>query len=276
MRRARRLGGGASASRVAGSAALRRVPWMFGRGAGGALAWRKTVSIVRKARGTLTLSLLVVLLLGLLATALTGEGGEGAALVRSLFFAGLGTMDLCGGLRFDFREDLERMEAIKTWPVSPFVLFAATLLPEWVLVTSVLSAGVLGLALLCGDLGLVLLPVLLGLPMVAASWIMIDNIVFLFAPTRFVPGQDGALQNAGRVMIVALVRMLVVGLLLVAVGLSGLGTWFLARHALELPEPLAVGLGAGAACWVWLVALAALLYAGGLLLRRFDVARERG
>jgi hypothetical protein len=71
IRRVRRVGGGASAAKLSDRAAGLRVPWFFGRGPAGAVAWRKASGILRKARGTLWVSLGVLALLVLLVVATT-------------------------------------------------------------------------------------------------------------------------------------------------------------------------------------------------------------
>ena len=54
---------------------------------------------------------------------------------RQQVWESVGTLYLCAGLRFDFREDLDAMESLKAWPVRPWRVFLATLLPEVVLVS---------------------------------------------------------------------------------------------------------------------------------------------
>lgn len=272
IRRVRRSGGAVSSSKISGIASLRRVPWWFGRSPLGAIAWRKSVGVVRRARGTLFMSLLVIALLSLLVRSLGGDGPS-AALLRAGFFAVFGTFYLCNGLRFDFREDLGRLAVMKTWPVGAWTLFCATLLPQWTLVTTLLCGALLVLATLDGALGLELAPVLLAVPLLVAYWIAVDNIVFLLAPFRATPGQDGMLQNAGRAMLMGLVRMIVYALFAGTIGLAFFGTWWLLPQ-LGIPERSALALGTLAGLGVGLVGAAGLTWIGGRALARFDVARE--
>ena len=44
------------------------------------------------------------------------------------------------------------------------------------------------------------------LPLIVFGWVAVDNVVFLFSPVRYVPGQGGALQNAGRGLVLMLIR----------------------------------------------------------------------
>lgn len=272
IRRVRRSGGAISASKISTPAALRRVPWFFGRSALGAIAWRKSASVVRRARGTLFMSLLVIALLSLLAHTMGGDE-PGAALVRSAFFALFGTFYLCNGLRFDFREDLGRLAVMKTWPVGAWTLFCATLLPQWALVTLLLCGALVVLNAFDGGLTIELAPVLLAVPLLVAYWIAVDNIVFLLAPFRTSPGQDGMLQNAGRALLMGLVRMVVYGLFAGTIGLAFVGTWALLPR-LGVGEQAALALGTCAGLGVGVVGAAALTWVGGRALARFDVARE--
>ncbi|MBM3976534.1 MAG: hypothetical protein FJ299_06040 [Planctomycetes bacterium] len=272
IRRSRRSGGAVSAGKVSPSGALRRVPWFFGRSALGAIAWRKSAGVVRRARGTLFMSLLMILLLSFLVRGMGGDD-ERAALVRSIFFAVLGTLYLCNGLRFDFREDLGRMAAMKSWPVGSWGLFCATLLPEWTLVSLLLCGALFVLNLSYGGLSLELAPVFLAVPMLVAYWITVDNIVFLLAPFRTTPGQDGVLQNAGRALLMGLVRMLVYALFAGTIGLAFVGTWTL-LPLLGVDERSAFALATLAGGGVGCVGAAALTWIGGRALARFDVARE--
>jgi hypothetical protein len=272
MRRARRGGGSVSAGKVSAASALRRVPWIFGRGPSGAIAWRKFAGMLRRARGTLLVSLVVIVLLSLLARGIGGGADEGA-LVRSGFFALFGTFYLCNGLRFDFREDLGRLGVLKSWPVSPWMLFCASLLPEWALVSGLLWAGLLALNVFAGGLSLALVPIFCGVPLLVAYWISIDNIVFLLAPFRATPGQDGALQNAGRGLLMGLVRLIVYCFFASTIGLAYVGTWWLLPR-LGVGERLALVAATLAGLGVGTIGAGVLSWIGGRAVARFDVARE--
>ncbi len=275
IRRARRSGGGASASRISRRAAGWRVPWLFGRGPMGALAWRKTVSIVRKARGTLTVSILVLAFLTMFSTVLLDGAARRDVLAGATVIALVGTIYLSAGLRFDFREDLDAMERIRTWPLPPRRVFLGMLVPQVCLVTLLLEVAVLLRCLLSGSFPPGVLLIVLALPLVAFAWIAIDNALFLLVPVRFVPGQEGTLQNAGRALVMMFVRLL----FLVVVGGPAATAGVLAYVGVE------DGLGAGEAAAGMAAALAVsavllladlgLVFLGGLALGRFDVARDR-
>ncbi len=276
LSRARR-GGGAAAGRASARAALWRVPWLFGRSPAGAIAWRKTAAIVRKAKGAFWVSVLALLFISAFSTLAIPDGEEQVkAQWTPVLFALLGTFYLCAGLRFDFREELERMEVIRAWPLAPAGVFLATLLPEVVVVSVLLSGAVLLQALLLSRLHPVLLGIVPCLPFLVLSWVALDNAVFLFAPVRVVPGHEGALQNAGRGLLLMFVRMLFLGLVLFLGGGAALAAGFGTRELLGWSTTAS----AAAAFAVLALALAALdlflIWLGGQVLQRFDVARDRG
>jgi hypothetical protein len=153
--------------------------------------------MARKAKGAFWVSLVALLFItvfaGFFFRSIAGE----LAVLRPLVIAVLGTVYLCSGLRFDFREELERMDVIRAWPLASPRVFLAMLLPEVLLVSLLIDATVLLDCLFTrGDPGSVA-GVILGTPVLVFAWVAVDSVVFLFAPVRLVPGRDGFVQNAG-------------------------------------------------------------------------------
>lgn len=270
-----RRGGGVAATRASRASARWRIPWLFGRGPAGAIAWRKCAGLVRKAKGAFWVALLALLFITIFANLLLDGSPAEQALGMPVMIATLGTIYLCSGLRFDFREELERMDVIRAWPLAPARVFLAMLLPEVLLVAFLVGATVLGEATLARRLTLDAVAVAACLPFLVFAWVAGDNLVFLFAPVRVVPGQDGFVQNAGR-------RMLQMGLLgAVLLVLGGLGAvGFLGAtllvDALGAPEAITRAAGYAGLLAVLAAGDALLVLLGGLVLRRFDVARDRG
>jgi hypothetical protein len=268
-----RAGGGASAMRASRALAQWRVPWLFGRGPAGAIAWRKCTGMARKAKGALWVALAALAFL-VLFVELLFDGSERAR-DAPLVIAILGTIYLCSGLRFDFREELERMDAVRSWPLAPRRIFLFMLLPEVALVVLLLGATIVLEALARGALGPDTLGFLVGLPFLVFAWVALDNVVFLFAPVRHVPGQDGLVQNAGRRMLqmVLLVALALVAGLAAALAfhaVTWLGVW------LALGPAVSQGLALGAVLFVLAAIDGLLVCVGGAVLVRFDVARDRG
>ena len=113
------------------------------------------------------------------------------------------------------------------------------------------------------------------LPLVVFAWVAVDNAVFLFAPVRFVPGQEGAVQNAGRGLILMMFRFLLVGVGTTLAVTAYFAGEMLATDVFGASEPGARALGA---FWVWTSLFfidAVLVWIGAWCLRRFDVAADR-
>ncbi len=275
LNRARRGALGASGASASKRTLGWNLPWVFGRGGFGAIAWLKLASIVRKARGTLIVSASVVALVTLMMTAAFDGPSAATTVVGAAMLAIIGTFYLCAGLRFDFRTDLELMEQIKAWPVRPTLVFLATLLPEVVLVSIALYAGIFVRAAITSAFHPGVYAVLAFQPLVTLAWVALDNAVFLFSPVRYSPGQEGALQHMGRSVVLMLLRIVLLAVAAVVAGVPG----FLVYWPLDPSfDGDATALVAGLiVCWFGLLGVNALLVLlGGHMLRRFDVARDRG
>jgi hypothetical protein len=271
-----RRGGGVAATRASAAAAARKVPWLFGRGPLGAIAWKKSAGLARKARGAFWVALVALVFITLLANLMFPAHDDGRRLGAPVLIAILGTIYLCSGLRFDFREELERMDVVRAWPVSNERVFVAMLLPEVVLVSILLVFAVLFQCALTDGFSLHVVFVLLGVPLLVFAWVGLDNAVFLLAPVRTTPGQDGLVQNAGQRMIQMLL-LLILALALGGLGyLAALGTMALVGKVLGASLVLTLAAAYAAVLCVLLLGDLALIWLGGSVLRRFDVARDRG
>ena len=261
--------GAISGGRVSQRALGWTIPWICGRGPFGAVAWLKLCAIVRKSRGTLLFSVVVVGFATVFGMQYVREPLGGA-----IFIALLCTVYLAGGLRFDFRGDLDLMETIKTWPLKPWRIFLATILPEAVLISALAAGAIVTRALVTGLLPLDVCLVVVATPIVCLLWLALDNAVFLMAPVRFVPGQGSAMQHTGRAVVLVALRLFLLLVVAVVCVLAGLVAKLIAG-ALQLSENWQRAAMIGAGTLVCFLALAVLIGLGGWALRRFDVAREQ-
>lgn len=258
-----------------------RLPRLFGRGPLGAIAWVKFISVVRKARGTLLVGVLIVSLVTVGVSILIGNvDGDAGNLEVVLGSSGLicllGITYLGGALRFDFRSDLDRMVQIKSWPVSNARIFVGTLLPQVLLISGLLSTAIVVRQLALGTFQPVVLLFPVALPFLVFAWLAVDNAVYLFAPVRFVPGQEGSLHHTGRAIVLLTVRALLVGLTLgVIAGIVALVV-LVGSEVFALSMERAAWISAACAFVVLLAMNAFLAWVGGRMLSRFDVARDRG
>jgi hypothetical protein len=154
-------------------------------------------------------------------------------------------------------------------------VFLATLLPEVVLVTCLLAGTIVLEASAAARVSAHVVGIVGALPFLVFAWVALDNLVFLFAPVRIVPGQDGLVQNAGRRMIQIGLQF---GLGLLVAGCGSLAFWGARAAAVRVGMGAALALVAGyvAVLGVLVAWDASLVLAGGAVLRRFDVARDRG
>lgn len=274
LQRLRRGGAGVGGSKADKFSLTWNVPWLLGRTPFGAIAWLKFVAMLRKARGTLLFSVLVVALVAVAFPMMIRNGDPEFEWVGPAMIAAVGSMYLAAGLRFDFRQDLDLMDLVKTWPVAPTRIFVATILPEVLLITLLLSGAILVRAAFKG-FQVELLPVLLFQPLVTFAWIAVDNAVYLYAPVRFTPGQEGALQHMGRSLLLMLLRLTLLAFSLAIAGAPAVAL-VVGADSLGLDEGLARMIALTYAWIVLLLVNVALAFCGGWILRRFDVARDRG
>jgi hypothetical protein len=236
-------------------------PWWGGVGP---VAWRQATTAMR-GLGRLALFALILgpILVGPL---LAGKDQTGthlpAAVATTLLWL---TVILTTLVPYDFRGDLERMEVLKSLPISAWRLAVGQLLTPVLLVSLVqwLFLGAIQafwqrwepLLLLCAAFAVPANLLVFGL----------DNLLFLWFPSRIVAANPGDFQALGRNVLVLLTKMLV---LLVAGGLSAV--------VLLLVSWLSGSDAAGAlSAWLTLSAFAAALVPlVALAFDRFDVARD--
>ena len=275
LSRIRRGGSGLAGTLISKPELGWRMPWVFGRSSFGAIAWLKLTTIARKARGAFLFSATILLLVTLGMTFAWGDDSAKSVLGGSAVLAFFGTLYLCSGLRFDFRNDLDQMEQIKAWPERPPIVFLATVLPQVVVVSVLVAAGILLRCIAIKGFHPGVVAILLVQPLVALAWTSVDNAVFLLYPIRATPGQEGALQHVGRSVLMSFLRL---GFAAVAIGVSivpAVVTGLVAKKVLGFEDDVAWTVAAAAA-WTGLAVMnAGLVLAGGKLLRRFDLSRDR-
>ena len=260
--------GGAGAFGLSRNARGWRIPWLAGRSPMGAVVWVRTAWLIRQARGTLFIVAAVAVIGIVVGVKVFYAPVSGPATLGLL-----ATVYLASGVRADFRTDLDRMESMRAWPIPPWKVFVATLLPGVSLTVMVVTVMLLIRAVVLGQFGPDLWAVIALAPFLAYVWTAVDNAVFLLFPVRFIPGQGSALQHTGRGFLLVMLRMmLLIGALALALGGAYFLYEFVADHGFGRPT-LALYL---AGAWVLVVgcSLLTLLTAfGAWALARFDVTR---
>jgi len=194
------------------SAGRWRLP-MFARLRGaGPIAWRQSVSALRSSRGVI-----IVLLIMSGAMALAGylmrENGAGIP-ITILGMSALFTFPQM--LQFDFRGDIERIDVLKTLPISAGAIVAGELIVPVIAATIIEWALVLVTGPLATDWITVLL-VCAWLPAANLIVFAVENLVFLYFPRR----QDNKgtnFQASGRQMAVNFIKVFA---LAAAAGITG-------------------------------------------------------
>lgn len=191
----------------------------------------------------------------------------------------IGVMYLCNGLRFDFREDLDKMEVLKTCPVPGWQIFVSNLLPQTIFVSLLVYTAHIVRYFIDGTANEWLILIVPSIPLLTFIWAAVDNIVYLFAPVRAVSGQDTMLQNAGRMFIMMIIRMIAIAIF-IFLATAPIWIWLILCAVLpwNISESFPItNIVAGLLGLPLAAAEAAFLaMLGGEMVRRFDVAFDRG
>lgn len=191
-------------------------------------------------------------------------GGGGAV---SLMFAGLIlslSVLLSPLLGFDFRGDFERMEGLKTLPITSWRLALGQLATPVVLLTISQALALLILASATWPVQPAFWAIAAFAMPLNVVLLEIDNLMFLWFPSRPMAHTPGDIQAMGRVMLMMMAKMFVLAIAAGIASLFGFLAWLLAG-------------------WIATVAVAWLVLAGLAVLfvpviaaafRRFDVASE--
>lgn len=234
----------------------------------GPIAWRQLLTAVRGVKGLLFFFLMVCAM-GLWPMLISGQetgdrpdvgyGLSGGLIVMTFFV-------LPSMLTFDFRGDYDRMDVLKSLPIAPSALGLGQIVTP-VLISSAIQLLLLVICqVLFERLETVLLAALCYLLPFNFLLYGLENILFLWFPTRNAPATAGDFQVLGKHLMLfwmkRLIQMLVVGILALLgtlVYFSTSGRW--------LPT-LAI-------CWVLLIGLdVALIPLIAMAFRGFDVSRE--
>jgi Putative ABC exporter len=238
------------------------LPWWGGLGP---VVWRQGITALRSLG---RLALFTLILGPILVGPLLAGQNEGEH--ETLPFAVLGmliwlTVVMTSLVPFDFRGDLERMEVLKTLPLPAWRLSVGQLVVPVVVVTLVQALLLAAVQAAWGRWDPILASCLVFAPPVNFLVFGLDNLLFLWFPSKVVAANPGDFQALGRNVLVLLTK---VGVLLVAGGIAaGLGAvvWLATK---ALPGALATG-------WLILTLFAAALVPViALAFRGFDVSRD--
>lgn len=255
--------GGPNAVTLASGKRLRfRPPSLPRLGGIGPIAWRQLTGLPR-GRGLLTVGLTTLFFYGSQLYTADRNEDAGTSQILMIFFL---TVLWTPMLPCDFRGDLDRIELLKTLPTTAGCMTLGQLFTPWLVMTLLqwlllASAGMLGHEaprLLFGA-------ALFAIPFNLAH-LALENLLFLWFPTRTGAGAPGDLQNMGRQMVLFLTKVIVLGLMIgIAVACGSLGLVLSRRQEVV----------AGAVAWgTLLVQGCALVPLIAMAFDRFDVSRD--
>ncbi|RPI75580.1 MAG: hypothetical protein EHM42_15305, partial [Planctomycetaceae bacterium] len=192
-------------------------------GGAGPIAWRQSTMALRSAHGVLLIMGIVVVALFVPQFLVTGK----VAVAIAAPFASMAVFVLPQLLQFDFRSDVDRLDVLKSLPVSPWgvvlgQLFAPVCLSSIIVLAVVAGFGLSGAIepLWVGLAGLVVIPANLFI-------FSLENLLFLLFPLRAQAVGSGDLQVVGRNMLSAVCKIIaMMAGFGIAAGIGGL-TWWL-------------------------------------------------
>jgi hypothetical protein len=233
-------------------------PWLGGIGP---TAWRQTTAAIRTSRGTLLI--VAFMSAGIVPTFFAGHRAGIAPIIMTTAW---GTAMLTMMLKFDFRGELDQMAWLKALPLHPTATAAGQLAVPALYLT-LIQGLLLGTAAFIATpaqrlILLAILPFLLPFNVLVFG---VENLMFLWFPSRLAGAAPGDLGFLGRQIVFFVVKMIVVGLAVAVCGAAGGIAYVVTRRV----EPAIVG-GFLGLCAVG-VALVALV---GFAYQRFDPSRD--
>jgi hypothetical protein len=231
-------------------------PWWGGIGP---IAWRQTLTALRSlGRLALIVCILGAILAGPLIAQSEANANQREIMAPLITFGVLMYLSLLmtALVPFDFRGDLDRMEVLKALPVPAWRLAVGQLAVPVALI-SLMQIVVLGVVqVVWGEVHpLLVAGMAFALPL---NFLVfgLDNLMFLWFPSRIMASNPGDFQAMGRNMLFLITKTLVVAVVGALAFGFGLGAYFLAGRSLV--AGLAVGWIVVTACaWVLVPLMAA-------------------
>jgi uncharacterized protein (UPF0333 family) len=262
-----RTGGAAAAWTTTAAKPRFSVPDLPRLGGIGPIAWRQTVALCRGLRGLLFFLVIVFVSMGIPLAMKNAEGEDPEELARIIgaIMLSMTLFTLPMTLTFDFRGDVDRIDVLKSLPIAPWRLVVGQLLTP-TLVTSLIQVLIVGLLQLAkgGMMELLVAVLCFGTP-ISFLFFAIENLMFLWFPTRLAGASAADFQLVGRHMVLFLGKMLLIG---VTAGISALvgGVVYAITDSI---------VAAGVACWPVVVGVAAAMVPLiATAFKQFDVARD--
>jgi putative ABC exporter len=232
----------------------------------GPIAWRQATGAARDFARLLSLLLVFGALTIPTVVSMPKNGHPEVLLAIEATLMGM-TMFLIQAVPFDFRADLDRMAELKALPIASSRLALGQLLTP-VLIVTLLQA--MTLVVIAAVVRFRVPPLFWAIGSFALPFNLllfaIENLMFLWFPTRLNPSTPGDLQHMGRVVLLLFSRLFCLAIAGGIAALVGVAVFFLTGRSWP------AGLGTA---WLALLAVAlGLIPLIALAFRQFDVARD--
>ena len=169
-------------------------------GGAGPIAWRQLIGAVRSSRALLILLLIIGIAAGTFIV--QHRGGSLSSLEKLLGAVVWMNMVFISMLKFDFRDELDRLDLLRSLPIRPIAVAAAELFTP-VLVLTAMQATLLVVVALCFKDGwkVAMLAAAFAVPF-NVLFVGIENLLFLMFPLRSAGLIAGDMQLFGRQMVI--------------------------------------------------------------------------
>jgi hypothetical protein len=262
--RQQRARAGGVARLTVGSGSIFRIIQLPRWGGIGPIAWRQLIGAIRSVRALLILLIMIAIAAGTFIV--QHRSGSVTSLETLLAAVVWMNMVLISMLKFDFRDEVDRLDLLRSLPIRPIAIAAAELLTP-VLVLTAMQATLLIMITLCvTDAWKMTLPAAAFAVPFNLLYVGIENLLFLMFPLRSAGLIAGDMQLFGRQMVIFPCKFL---LLVVAMSVAAaIGTigYILGNQSWS---------AFGAVAWIGLVIVASAMVP--LLARvysRFDPSRD--
>ena len=181
----------------------------------GPIAWRQLVGAVRSSRALLILMIVIGVAGGTFI--MKHRGGSFASLQELLGAVIWMNMVLISMLKFDFRDELDRLDLLRSLPISPIAVAAAELLTPVVVLSAMQATLLIAVTVCFKDGWKIALPAAAFAVPFNVLYVGIENLLFLMFPLRSAGLIAGDMQLFGRQMVIFPCKFL---LLLVALTIA--------------------------------------------------------
>jgi len=198
-RRQRSRGGGVA--RLAGASGPRfRVIQLPRFGGAGPIAWRQLVGAVRSSRALLILLIVIGIAGGTFI--LQHRDNSFSSVEKLLGAVAWINMVLISMLKFDFRDELDRLDLLRSLPVRPIAVAAGELFTPVLVLTAMQATLLVAVSLCVKDGWKLALPIAAFAVPFNVLWVGIENLLFLMFPLRSAGLIAGDMQLFGRQMVI--------------------------------------------------------------------------